>query len=54
MNITEYISMCVYRSMSKPVEMCVSRSEHIWVCFVSMHVSVWCLGVLNEYLRVNV
>lgn len=50
MSINEYISMCVYESMSVPVETCVFRFEHIWVCFVNMCMSAWCLGVLNEHL----
>ena len=36
--------------MSVPVETCVFRFEHIWVCFVNMCMSAWCLGVLNEHL----
>lgn len=47
------VFMSVFESMNVPVDTCIFRSEHVWVCLGSMCVSAWCLGVLSEHLGVS-
>lgn len=47
------VFMSVFESMNVPVDTCVFRSEHVWVCLGSMCVNAWCLGVLSEHLGVS-